>query len=111
MDNLWRYRDDTWARRDLVGYDIEATDGLIGNIDDATTETDACHLVVDTGFWIFGQQRLIPAGAVTGVDHDRKKVQVNMTKEQVKIAPHYEVATWDDDARNRHTDYYSPYCG
>lgn len=33
----------------------------------------------------------------------------NMTKEQVKIAPHYEVATWDDDARDQHANYYGPY--
>ena len=28
------------------------------------------YLVVDTGFWIFGKKRLIPAGVVTHVDPD-----------------------------------------
>ena len=48
----------------LVGYDVEATDGHIGKIDEASTETDRNYLVVDTGFWIFGKKRLVPAGVV-----------------------------------------------
>lgn len=109
MDNLWRYREDSWAQGGLVGYDVDATDGSIGKVDDATTGTDASHLVVDAGFWIFGKRRLVPAGAVVAVDHESKRVQVNLTKEQVKAAPDYEDAGWDDDARARHTDYYGPY--
>ena len=47
---------------------------------------------MDTGFWIFGKKRLIPAGVVSTVDHDSKSVHVNMTKEQIKSAPDYERA-------------------
>lgn len=109
-DTVWSYRDTTWNQdRDLVGYDVEATDGSIGKIDEASTEASGQWLVVDTGFWIFGKKRLIPAGAVTGVDHDGENVMVNMTKEQIKSAPDYEKDSWDDDSRGRHTEYYTPY--
>ena len=94
---------------DLVGYDVEATDGSIGKIDEASTEATGQRLVVDTGFWIFGKKRLIPAGAVTGIDHDGKTVIVNLSKDQIKSAPDYDKDDWDDDSRGRHTDYYTPY--
>jgi len=31
--NIWVYRDTLDADRDLVGYEVEATDGKIGKID------------------------------------------------------------------------------
>ena len=45
-----------------MGYDVEATDGSIGKIGAATNDASSCYVVVDTGFWIFGKKRLIPAG-------------------------------------------------
>jgi hypothetical protein len=34
-----------------------------------------------------GKKRLVPAGAVNGVDHENKPVMVSMTKDEVKSAP------------------------
>ena len=45
---------------DLTGWDVEATDGHIGKVDEATYEDASSCLVVDTGFWIFGKKRMIP---------------------------------------------------
>ena len=91
MSDMWTYRDSTWTEgQDLAGYDVEASDGSIGKIDEATNEAAGSYLVVDTGFWIFGKKRLIPAGVVSRVDHDSRNVYVNMTKEQIKSAPDYD---------------------
>ena len=110
MSNMWAFRDASWlAGRDVTGYDVEAADGAIGKVDEATNEADAGHLVVDTGFWIFGKLRLIPAGTVTGIDHDAKVVRVAMTKDDIKSAPDFEESVWDDEARVRYSDYYGPY--
>jgi len=110
MSDMWAYRDTTWTQdQDLVGYDVEATDGSIGKIDKATYEASDAYVVVDTGFWIFGKKRLIPAGAVTRVDREAKSVHVNMSKDQIKSAPDYDSDTWDDTARTQHGDYYGPY--
>lgn len=110
IDRTWDYRDDSWATSgDVVGYDVEATDGSIGKIDAATHEASDSYVVVDTGFWIFGKKRLIPAGAITSVDHEGRNVHVSMTKDQIKSAPDYEADTWDDTARTRHGDYYRDY--
>ena len=88
---------------------MEATDGSIGKIDAKSDEASSAYIVVDTGFWIFGKKRLIPAGAVTSVDHEDEKVYVSMTKEDIKNAPDYDESTWDDSARTSHRDYYDPY--
>ncbi len=110
MSSVWDYRDSTWSDGyDLAGYDVEATDGSIGTIDEATNDVSNAYVVVDTGFWIFGKKRLIPAGAISSVVHDDKKVHVAMTKDQIKGAPDYDADHWNDDSRSKHGDYYSPY--
>ena len=83
-------RDSEWAEdRDLVGYEVEGEDGSLGKVDQATADTDGAWLVVDTGFWIFGKKRVIPAGTVVGMDHDGRRIIVNVSKDQVKEAPDY----------------------
>ena len=110
MSSMWDYRDSTWTDGyDLAGYDVEATDGSIGNVDQATNDVSNAYVVVDTGFWIFGKKRLVPAGAISSVVHDDKKVHVAMTKDQIKGAPDYDAEHWNDDSRTQHGDYYSPY--
>ena len=112
--NIWNYRDDLNHSREIVGFDVEAVDGHIGKIDSHSFEADDSHIVVDTGFWIFDKQRLIPAGAVTGVDHDNRKVMLSLTKDQVKDAPDFISERWDDpsgyeDPRAEYTEYYRPH--
>ncbi|MEV0158263.1 PRC-barrel domain-containing protein [Micromonospora sp. NPDC050686] len=75
---------------DLVGYRVEATDGRIGSIDQASDEADARYLVVDTGPWIFGRKVLLPAGTVDRVDHLERAVHVDRTREQVKNSPAFD---------------------
>jgi hypothetical protein len=110
-DIVWSYRDSTWSEdQDLVGYEVEAEGGSIGKVDEASTDTAAQWLVVDTGFWIFGKKRVIPAGVVVGMDHDGRRVIIGMSKDQVKAAPDYGDADWaQEDARLKHAEYYTPY--
>ncbi|WP_434742050.1 PRC-barrel domain-containing protein [Micromonospora sp. SH-82] len=72
---------------DLSGYRVEATDGRVGSIDEATNDVDASYLVVDTGPWIFGRQVLLPAGTVSRVDHLDRIVHVDRSREQIKDSP------------------------
>ena len=98
--DLWIYSEGLGTSTDaseLVGYDVEATDGHIGKIDEASTETSRRYLVVDTGFWIFGKKRMVPAGLVSRVDHEDGRVWISMTKEQIKSAPDFEERSYGDD--------------
>ncbi|MFK0255074.1 PRC-barrel domain-containing protein [Streptomyces sp. NPDC090445] len=90
--SMWAYRV-TVARlpgMDLTGFKVEATDGSIGKVDKHSDEVGAAYLVVDTGPWIFGKEVLIPAGTVSGIDVDDKKIYVDRTKEQIKNAPEFD---------------------
>jgi hypothetical protein len=97
---------------DITGYDVEATDGSIGKVDEATYKEAASCLVVDTGFWIFGKKRMIPAGVVQRVDRYAKKVYLNMTKDEIKSAPDYDADRHQDDEAGYHkavSGYYEPH--
>lgn len=109
--NVWTYSQDLGSlRSDIVGYGVEATDGHIGKIDEASTETDRAHVVVDTGFWIFGKKRLIPAGVIRQIDDTERKVWVSMSKEQIKNAPDWDADWYGDTAsRSQYSEYYGPY--
>ena len=108
--NVWTYRDtlggDVDTTHDLVGYDVEATDGSIGKIDELSNETSRHYMVVDTGFWIFGKKRLVPAGVVTAVDHTDQKVFVSMTKDEIKSAPDYRDMLRSDGDYGDYDRYY-----
>jgi len=74
----------------------------------------ATCLVVDTGFWIFGKKRMIPAGVVRAVDVDEKKVVVSMTKDEIKGAPDYDEEHHRRDEPGYHDEvgkYYDPWGG
>ena len=108
MTSIWSYRTDVAvADRDVAGYDVEATDGHIGKIDDASNEVGHAHMVVDTGFWIFGKKRLIPAGIVQRIDVNDEKVYIGMTKDEVKSAPDYDEQQRDD--QDQYDNYYEPF--
>ena len=112
MSELWTFAtfdtEDMSEQFDLTGWDVEAADGHVGKVDEATYDVGRSYIVVDTGFWIFGKKRMIPAGAVQTIDPDEKTVFVGLTKDQIKQAPDYEeqVRSRDDQYMERHTDYY-----
>src|ERR671935_2744204 len=97
--DLWTYRDTSVSQRDLTGFSVEALDGGIGKVDDATYDVGESFIVVDTGPWIFGKKVMLPAGVVREVDLDTETVFVNRTKEQIKNAPEF------DDSRFREPGY------
>ena len=94
------------AGTDVSGFDVEATDGHIGKVDEATYELAGSYLVVDTGFWIFGKKRMIPANVVDRVDPNEKKVSLRMSKDEVKEAPDYDPDRLFGDQQSEHDTYY-----
>jgi hypothetical protein len=99
----WQYRIETGFagdETDITGFSIAALDGDIGRVDQATYETGASYLVVDTGPWIFGRKVMLPAGVVERIDTAEKKVHVDRTKDQIKDAPEYD-DTFAENAKYR----------
>ena len=109
--DVWGYRDTTLGSdltaRKVVGYDVEALDGSIGKVDEATFDAASGSIVVDTGPWIFGKKVMLPAGVIQSADHDDEKVFVNRTKDQIKDAPEFDESMARDEAyRGRLGSYY-----
>ena len=106
--DIWTFSEPSLDATSLVGFSVEATDGGIGKIDDATGETGRSHLIVDTGPWIFGKKVLLPAGVVERVDLDTETVFVSRSKDEIKSAPEYDTDTLRDDEayRSRVGDHY-----
>ena len=109
--DMWTYREDTVAPgdapRNVVGYGVEATDGSIGKVDDATYEVGSSSLVVDTGPWIFGKKVMLPAGVIQSVDHEAEKIMVDRSKDEIKNAPEFDDASlMDEGYRTRLGSYY-----
>jgi hypothetical protein len=108
--DLWTYRTTLPGTREaLVGCDVEARDGSIGKVDEATPDTGRAHIVVDTGPWIFGRKVVIPAGTIERIDVDDKKIFVGLTKDQIKDSPEYDPTQFDEDYRMRLGTYYDPF--
>jgi hypothetical protein len=106
MSSIWDYPN--WmSSRNLVGHDVEAIDGHIGTVDEASNVVGRAHLVVDTGSWTLGTKRLIPSGFIQRIDDEHATVHVGLTKEQVKSAPDLEAKR--RNARNEYDAYFEPF--
>ena len=106
---IWIFTETRWTQNDLIGFAVEALDGAIGKVDEASSDLGAGYIVVDTGPWIFGTKVMLPAGVIRDVDLDSETVFVNRTKDEIKDAPEYDERQANfDDYRNRLGGYYGP---
>jgi len=104
---LWTFHVTTTPNLDLNGFKVEALDGSIGKVEEATHDAGASFLVVDTGPWIFGKKVLLPAGVIKDIDLDTETVFVNRNKDQIKNAPEFDPKRYrDQDYRNEVGSYY-----
>ena len=109
--SVWTYREGILkpgvSPRNVVGYGVEARDGSIGKVDDATYEVGSSYLVVDTGPWIFGKKVMLPAGVIQTVDYENEKILVDRTKDEIKNAPEFDDSfIRDEDYRGKLGTYY-----
>jgi hypothetical protein len=103
--SIWTQRSGGADVADVTGWDVEALDGSVGKIDEATAGAGD-WVVVDTGFWIFGKKRVLPESVVDRVDATDHKVYVNRTKAEIKDAPDWDERLAGDEAYRRSVDEY-----
>jgi hypothetical protein len=113
--DIWTYRTeaelgaDVTRGIDVTGFGVEALDGSIGKIDEATYEVGRSYIVVDTGPWIFGKKVMLPAGVIDRIDLEDEKVFVHRTKDEIKDAPEFDETLYRDEAyRDEFGSYYGP---
>lgn len=107
--DMWTYRATLIEidEIDLDGFDVQARDGSIGEVDEATNDVGRQYIVVDTGPWIFGRKVVIPASFIETVDTENRKVVLGLTKDQIKNSPEYDPDRFDDQYRNDLSEYYA----
>jgi hypothetical protein len=95
------------SRIDLTGFKVEARDGSIGKVDEATHEASGSFVVIDTGPWIFGKKVMLPAGVIRDIDLDTETIFVDLMKDEIKNAPEFDEKTYRDQSyRNELGQYY-----
>lgn len=106
---MWEFRAGVGIvslKRDFTGYNVDGSDGRsIGKIDKSSWDAGGAYLVVDTGLWIFGRKRVIPAGLVERVDVEAERVFVDLSRAEIRAAPEF-----DGEHRclpGAHEDYYA----
>ena len=77
------------------GFHIHALDGEIGHVDDFLLDESSWalrYLVVDTANWIGGKQVLVSPQVVSGVDPERERIEIALTRDQVEHSKSIETA-------------------
>ena len=80
------------SSRELTGYDIQATDGEIGHVEDFVIDDETWairYLIVDTeNFWP-GKKVLISPRWIERASWEEKKVFINLSREAIEHSPEY----------------------
>lgn len=79
-----------WRTSEIIGYEIQATDGNIGSVDDLLFDDESWSVrwaVVDTGSWLPGRQVLLPPSCLGRPDPALRQFPVDLTKQKVKDSP------------------------
>ena len=105
---IWTFAVATPPNIDLTGFTVEARDGKIGKVDEATHEAGGSFIVVDTGPLIFGKKVMLPAGMIRDIDPDTETIFVDLSKDEIKNAPEFDEKTYRDQGyRNELGSYYT----
>jgi sporulation protein YlmC with PRC-barrel domain len=86
---------------EVTGYAIEATDGMIGHVEDLQMETDSWqvrYVLVKTGNWWPGEKVLISPQSVELIDWVQETIHLGVTRQKVKDSPPYVPTTTVDGA-------------
>lgn len=103
---------DAFGGDDIKNYDVysDIDDDKIGSVKNIMVDETGRfrYLVVDTGFWIFGKQVLLPVGRSRIDSSARRVYAVGLTKEQAQNLPEFsEDLDIDRDYEERVTGVYS----
>jgi hypothetical protein len=94
------------SMNDLKGFDILATDGEIGDVEEFYFDDERWavrYIVVNTGDWLAGRQVLVSPFSVMQVDRENGQLHVALTKSQVGKSP--DINTRKPVSRQMETNY------
>lgn len=77
----------------MSGYDIQATDGSIGHVDDFLVDDEGWkirYLIADTSKWRLGKKVLIAPEWAIEISWLERSVRLNMSRQVVKDGPEWD---------------------
>jgi sporulation protein YlmC with PRC-barrel domain len=96
--------------RELVGYQIQCSDGAIGHVDDFIVDDEAWtirYLVIDTSNWWFGKKVLVAPRWTDKIDWAERTVHLALPRETIKGSPAWHAnAPVNREYEERLYDYY-----
>lgn len=81
------------SMREVIGYNVQATDGEIGHVEDFFVDDDSWfvrYMLVDTRNWLPGRKVVVSPGWIGRVSWHESNVHVDVTREQVESSPQYD---------------------
>src|SRR4029434_11296460 len=102
------------SMNDLKGFDILATEGEIGDVEEFQFDDARCavrYIVVNTGNWLAGRQVLVSPFSVLQVDRENRQLHVALTQSQVEKSPDIDIRQPESrQMEMNYADYYGyPY--
>lgn len=96
------------SAKEVLGYNIQATDGDIGHVEDffaGENDWKIHYMMVDTRNWLPGRKVLVGTDWIERIDWIKQDLFVNITQEQVKDSPEYNpttelTRTYEEDLHN-----------
>ena len=96
--------------KEMMGYRLDASDGLIGKVKDFIVDDDPWTLrywVVDTRNWLPGRKFLVAPDWVDAIKWADRRVSVGLTQDVIKGSPEYlPSAPVNHEYETRLYDYY-----
>jgi hypothetical protein len=96
---------------EIIGYQIEALDGVIGRIDDLIIEESdwrICYVIVETRNWFSSKKVLIGTLWMDDISYVDRTIKINLAIESVKSAPPFDASKVIDQAYEVElSNYYS----
>jgi hypothetical protein len=94
----------------VTGYDIRASDGAIGHLENTLLEDkgwDIRYLIIDTRNWWAGKHVLVSPHAVLEISWSKHLIYLNVSREKVKASPPWAPLDLIDEAYERrlHSHY------
>lgn len=81
------------SSKEVIGYNIQATDGEIGHVEDFIINDDTWtmrYFIIDTKNWLPGKNVLIATQWIERISWSESKVHVDLSRETIKHVPEYD---------------------
>jgi hypothetical protein len=103
--DIWTFPPTADAIQFLIGYEVVATNGKVGSIDEHSLASDSSYIVLNTGWWLFERKRLIPCGFIRSIDGTTGRIHLSMSKHDVRAAPVFKPIEHSSES-GRYHDFY-----